>query len=121
MHDTSSGYDTGMASTPEYASDGTTLVEVIDGYEAQGYTAELSAVPGGKVLCRVCGTETPAGEIEVEAIRRTEGASDPGDMALVAALRCPSCGARGTATLRYGPEASQDDAEVLADLDDLRR
>lgn len=109
-----------MASTPEYASDGTTLVEIIDRFEAQGYTGEMAAAGEGRIRCRSCGTESPAGEVHLEGMRRTEGASDPADMALVAALRCPACDARGTATLRFGPEAPLEDNDVLAALEDRR-
>ena len=48
---------------------------------------------------------------------RLEGASDPADMSLVVPLDCPDCGARGVLVLRYGPEASMEEADVLAVLD----
>ena len=32
-------------------------------------------------------------------------------------LRCPHCGALGTAALKYGPGATPEEAEVLALLD----
>ncbi len=109
-----------MASTSEYASDGTTLTEIINELEAQGYTGEFKTVASGSVQCLTCQGVVPAGDMRLEAMRRTEGASDPGDMAYVAALRCPSCDAQGTAVLRYGPEAPLEDADVLAALEDVR-
>ena len=49
-------------------------------------------------------------------MRRTEGVSDPDDMLAVVALTCPQCGAAATAVLGYGPEAAEDDSEVLRTL-----
>jgi hypothetical protein len=44
-------------------------------------------------------------------------------MLAVAALRCTKCGAMGTLVMTYGPEATEDDADVLRRLDliDKRR
>jgi hypothetical protein len=52
----------------------------------------------------------------VTDIRRTEGASDPDDMLAVVALTCPRCQTRAAAVLGYGPEAAEDDADVLRTL-----
>ena len=110
-----------MASTPEYASDGTTLVEVIRRLEDDGYTVQMAAAEGGLVRCFACRQDSPASEVHLEALRRTEGASDPADMVAVAALTCPSCGAKGTVALKYGPEASVEEDEVLRLLDAVDR
>ena len=106
-----------MAATPEYASDGTTLVEVIRRFEADGYTAQMAAVEGGAIRCFTCRRDSPASTVHLDVVRRTEGASDPADMVAVAALRCPNCGALGTVALKYGPGATSEEAEVLALLD----
>lgn len=108
-----------MASTPEYASDGTTLVEVIRHFEQEGYTAQMAAEEGGVIRCFACHQDSPASEVHLEVLRRTEGASDPADMVAVAALTCPRCGAKGTVALKYGPEASVEEEEVLLLLDDV--
>ncbi len=110
-----------MSSTPEYASDGTTLVEVIRRFEREGYTAQMAAEPGGLIRCFTCQRDSPAAEVHLEVLRRTEGASDPADMVAVAALACPRCGARGTVALKYGPDASPEEDEVLRQLDDVDR
>lgn len=47
---------------------------------------------------------------------RAEGVSDPDDMLAVVAVTCPNCGTPGTVVLGYGPESSEDDAEVLLAL-----
>lgn len=114
-----------MSSTPEYASDGTTLVEVIRRFEADGYTGQFAAVgsaegAGGRVRCFSCHTTHRADEMQLDALRRTEGASDPDDMVAVAALTCSHCGAKGTVALKYGPEATVEESEVLRLLDDRR-
>jgi len=96
----------------------TTMEEIVAGLEASGFTAQMAARPGGAVLCFACHQESPAGEVQLEALGRTEGASDPADMLAVAGLICPRCGARGTVVLGYGPEADPDDSEVLAILGD---
>ena len=65
--------------------------------------------------------ESAADAVAVERLSRTEGASDPADMVVVAAVRCPRCDARGTLALKYGPGASPEEAEILAHLDDRDR
>ncbi len=110
-----------MSSSPEYASDGTTLVEVIRRFEAEGYVAQMAPVEGGVIRCFSCGGRSPAGEVHLHALRRTEGASDPADMVAVAALTCPRCGAKGTVALKFGPDASPEEDEALRLLDDAQR
>ena len=103
-----------------YASGGTTLVEVVQALEARGFTAQMVPRPSGRVRCGQCHEEAPAAEFQLEDLRRTEGASDPADMAAVVALRCPRCGTGGTAALKYGPEASPEEAELLRLVEDDR-
>jgi hypothetical protein len=110
-----------MTSTSEYASDGTTLVEVVRELEADGFAGQFAPTEDGALRCLTCRAESPAGKVEVRLIRRTEGASDPADMVAVAALVCPKCGAKGTAALKYGPEATPEEAEALRHLDDAHR
>lgn len=109
-----------MSNAPEYASDSTTLVEILAGYEDRGFTTQMAAREGRALECLSCRTTSPSSAFELSALRRTEGASDPADMAVVAALVCPSCQARGTVVLAFGPEATAEDSEVLKDLDDRR-
>ncbi len=102
------------------AESASSLAEIVAQLEAAGYVGQMAARPGGCVLCFTCHTESDASTFQVEVLRRTEGASDPDDMLAVAALTCPACGAKGTAALKYGPEASLEEAEVLRDLEDHR-
>jgi len=73
----------------------------------------MAARQGARLICFTCHTESDAADVDVESLRRTEGASDPDDMLAVVALTCPQCGTRATVVLGYGPEAAEDDAEVL--------
>ncbi len=84
--------------------------------EADGYTGQMAARPGGSLICFTCHEQSDVSEADVAELRRTEGASDPDDMLAVVALTCPRCGARATVVLGYGPEAGEDDAEVLLGL-----
>ena len=101
------------ASTPAY---GATLGEILATLEAAGFTGQMAARPAGHILCLTCRQESPAADFDLQAMRRTEGASDPDDMLAVAALVCPRCGARATVVLGYGPDADPDESDVLAAL-----
>jgi hypothetical protein len=124
-----------MGTAAEYASDGTTLVEVIRRFELQGYTGQFmpvldegasgsdagsgsDAVSGsGSLRCGSCGAVSGAGSFDLGLLRRTEGASDPADMVAVAGLTCPACEAKGTVALKYGPEASPEESDALCALE----
>jgi hypothetical protein len=92
-----------------------TLIEVIDAFAGDGYDGQF-AETDAKVRCLACDVVSPPATVELHELRRLEGASDPSDMLAVAAITCPSCGARGTLVLNYGPEATAGDGEVLAGL-----
>ena len=96
-----------------------TLAELIATFELEGYRAQMAARPDGNVLCMGCHQESEAAEFELDGFERIEGASDPADMLAVVALVCPICTTHGTLVLGYGPEATPDDADVLAALGDL--
>src|SRR3954468_11408049 len=92
------------------------LVEIITAFEDDGFTCSMTALAGGRIRCGECGQSPAAGDFSVASLRRTEGASDPGDMSAIAAVTCPNCGAKGTMVLRFGPEAGEADDDVLAAL-----
>ena len=54
----------------------------------------------------------------VHSLCRLEGASDPDDMAAVVALTCPNCQAKVVLVLKYGPDATAEEADVLLALPD---
>lgn len=96
------------------------IQDVLADYETRGFTGQFGSQVDGCVLCHACDEREPAAQTPVLAMHRLEGVSDPSDQALVAALECVACGAKGTIVLSYGPEASQEDAAVLAELLDDR-
>lgn len=100
-------------SQPAY---GATLGEIMATMDAAGFSGQMAARPGGTILCFTCRNESPAADFDLQAQRRTEGASDPSDMLAIVGLACPRCGTLGTVVLGYGPEADPDDAEVLVRL-----
>ena len=109
-----------MASGPDYSSDGTTVMEVLKDFEEAGFTGDFGAREEAMVLCFACRTEVPANEVQLEKLCRVEGASDPDDMAAIAAVLCGTCGQKGTLVLHYGAEATPEENEVLRDLEDKR-
>ena len=101
-------------------SDNTTLVEVLERYDAGGYTSQFGVTDDIELRCFTCRNAIPPEEVELVSLRRMEGASDPDDMLAIAALRCPRCDARGTITLGYGPDSAAEEGELLLRLEDLR-
>ena len=100
-------------------TDSNTLGELLANFEVEGYRTQMTARPGGYVLCTSCHQESAAEDMGVDGLERTEGASDPDDMLAVVAVVCPVCDAQGALVLGYGPHANEDDAEVLARLGDV--
>jgi hypothetical protein len=96
--------------------DAPNLADIVGALEADGYRGQMAARPGGRLMCFTCHNLSDVSDVDVEYLRRTEGASDPDDMLAVVALTCPRCGARATVVLGYGPEAAEDDADVLLGL-----
>ena len=89
-------------------------------YEERGYKGQFGAREGGAIKCFGCGTSNDASSVIMDSMRRIEGASDPDDMSMIAAVQCPQCGERGTLTVMYGPMASPEDNEALRRLGDAR-
>ena len=97
-----------------------TLTAVLAALHSDGYDGDMFVTAEGKIRCGSCRHDAEPANIELHAIRRIEGASDPADEAAVLALTCRVCGARGTAVVRYGPEAEPQDIAVLRAVEDLR-
>ena len=116
------GSESGPAD-PEYGapSDNTTVVAELERFRADGYDGDFLVEAGPALRCRTCDQVTPAADLELDALRRLEGASDPADMAAILALQCPSCGAKGTAMVHYGPGATEEDDALLLALPDRDR
>jgi len=98
------------------------LGEVIADYEAEGFVGQfIPADCDGNVRCLTCNRTTHADDVIAHHLRRVEGASDPADMAAVAALECPHCHTRGTITLKYGPDPTPEEAAILPLLEKHER
>ena len=100
---------------------GLTMADALARFEGEGYTSQFGAVEGDLVRCYSCHVDHEPETIDVDEILRVEGVSDPDDMVAVAALTCPACGCRGTASLKYGAESTVEESEVLRRLEDRRK
>lgn len=92
------------------------ISDLIREYADNGHTHNLMAAPEASIRCATCGFTSPAAAGHIVAFQRFEGASDPDEMCLVAAvLRTRPDGAecRGVMVLAYGPGADADEKEVL--------
>jgi hypothetical protein len=101
-------------------SDEATMIDVLEGYAQGGFDSSFVITDDSELECLECGTVSAATIVSMSSLRRLEGASDPDDMVAVIAITCPSCSARGTAVLGYGPMATLQDSEVLKGLKDDR-
>ena len=58
-------------SAPDQPQDGQTLTEILSLYESSGYTGQMAARDGGRVICFTCREESPASEMTLRELRRT--------------------------------------------------
>ena len=100
----------------EGAPAGGTLLELLAKLESKGYTEQFAVTQEGKIRCGSCEVELEAEQLTADEFLRAEGASDPDDMVAVVGITCTGCGKKGTIVLKYGPEASAEDAHVLSAL-----
>ena len=93
-----------------------TVTEAVADLEADGFTTDFSVAPGGLLRCGRCDTLHDPAAAKVDRIARFEGDTDPGDEAIVFALTCSDCGAKGTLVSAYGASVGPDEATVLTSL-----
>jgi hypothetical protein len=96
------------------------LVDVLRGYEADGWTTTFELFDDGSLRCGSCDRTAPSAAVWVHSLRRLEGASDPDDMLAVVAVTCPHCGSGGVVTLNYGPEMTEGQVAFLHHAQDHR-
>jgi hypothetical protein len=101
-------------------SDNTTLVAVLAGLEAQGFTDQMSVTDDGFVQCHCCSQRNDPHDVIVHELRRMEGASDPADMMMVIGAICPICSCAATLVMGYGPNTSGAEDQVILALRDGR-
>jgi len=92
-----------------------TLTEAIERLRSAGYHLDLFAESGARLRCGECRLVFAAEALAVDEVVRFEGASDPGDEAILFALSSPN-GHRGTYSAPYGPDTSPDDVTVMRAL-----
>lgn len=109
-----------MSGDPQYARDAASLTGILAEFEAQGFVGQFAVREAAELECLDCHQRRAAASYHMAALRRTEGASDPADMAAVMALTCPNCDVRGTLVVHYGPDAGREESDVLVALEDHR-
>jgi hypothetical protein len=87
-----------------------TVTEAIEQLRREGYDADVEVLLGA-VRCSGCAAAHPFDRLVADRVFRFEGPSDPGDEAIVVALVCPACGAKGVLVSAYGPDADPDEME----------
>jgi hypothetical protein len=100
------------------------MITILEDLATDGFGTEFTPGPRdqpGTITCGSCGQHSDAASFVVAQVRRLEGASDPDEMALIAALRCPVCATGGALVLSYGPEVTETDAGILERLPDPPR
>jgi hypothetical protein len=96
-----------------------TLSEAVERLTAAGYRDDFRAERGG---LRAMGTRClhEPERLVIEDVVRFEGASDPGDEAVLFALRCETHGTKGTYVVSFGPSVDPLDAQMVRRLADGR-
>lgn len=95
------------------------LVDALGALRDFGYVEDFS-VSGTVLRCSRCGKSHAPRDAQIVDMIRFEGTSDPDDEAIVFALVCLHCGARGVLITAYGPTASIEEATVITALTDAR-
>lgn len=109
---------------PPRPAEETSMASLVDRLTERGYRCPLVVKADGIIHCPQHDQSGPTSELTVDAARRFEGMSDPGDMCLVAAVRwsakeLPDC--RGVLVLTFGPMAPPEHQAALAGLSYDRR
>lgn len=111
---------TAPSERPDHPSDylqgeAITLLDLLDRFAAEDFAQQFDE-RSGRIRCLTCRREHAPERIDLRALRRLEGASDPADMLAVVAIVCPLCRAKGTLVINFGPEATAGEAEMLSRL-----
>ena len=103
------GYGPGM-DAPETVTDAVRLLA------DRGYREDVRLVDA-TLPCPACGHLNHAPDLVVRETYRVEGASDPGDAAIVLGVECRHCGDREILVSAYGADADQQLPELVAALE----
>jgi hypothetical protein len=96
------------------------LAHAVERLTRAGYQDEFRAERGGLRAVQAGRMFDPE-SLVVEEVERFEGESDPGDEAVVYALRSESSGTRGTYVVTYGTYVDPADAEMMRRLPHVSR
>jgi hypothetical protein len=99
--------------------DAESVTDALAQFDAAGYRADFSG-RGGLVHCGRCNDDHGPELARVDHVFRYEGPSDPDEQAIVFALSCPVCGAKGTLVSGYGPSTDPDYIDLVLALSDDR-
>ncbi len=91
------------------------MVDAINRLRERGYTRDYTALADGMLSSGVCDAVCDPAGGAVEEVVRFEGSSDPGDSAILLAVRCP-CGHAGLFVSGYGVDVPAENAKVLRRL-----
>lgn len=91
-----------------------TVTDAIAFLASEGYVDDYRLCAEGIVDDRM-GATHPVATAKVDYTFRFEGASDPGDSAIVLGLQCPG-GGKGVVVSAYGPEADAETTALLVAL-----
>ena len=90
-----------------------TVTEALELLASRGYVDDFS-LGQRHIACAACGHEHPPRQLVVRETFRFEGDTDPGDEAIVLAVECEACGAKGVIVSAYGPDAEPALLDLLA-------
>jgi hypothetical protein len=97
-----------------------TLSQAVERLTGAGYRDDFRAERGGlRAVATGCLHQPES--LAIDELVRFEGASDPGDEAVLLALRCDLHGTKGTYVVAFGPSVDPLDAEMVRRLKDRRQ
>lgn len=91
------------------------IIEAISRLSTRGYADYFRAESGG-LRAQRAGTLHQPEKMIIEDILRFDGDTDPGQEAIVFALRCNDSGTRGTYTVAFGLSMDEMDVKVVQRL-----
>lgn len=91
------------------------VADVLARLRAEGFDGDVvfepEDIPPG-LFCRSCARRHLPARAMVHQVHRFEGPTSPEDEAIVVAVTCPRCGARGALVTAYGAAATAEEADL---------
>ena len=92
-----------------------TVTEAVTFLASEGYVDDYRLCPEG-IVDMATGAAHPLRTASVDYTFRFEGASDPGDEAIVLGIHCADWERKGVVVSAYGPDADPEHAALLVAL-----